>query len=257
MSTRIRQYARATAIVGSSLILALLFFTTHYTAAQQSTTVTTTEPAPTTLTVTGQGTVNVEPDTAAVSFGVTTEDETLATAQSEATATMTAILAAVSDAGVAERDVQTVDYSVSILYDYDDDGNVSRILGYQVSNTVNVTVRQLDALGGILDAVVAEGANNVYGVSFFVNDTKAAASQARVAAMEDAMAKANDIAAAAGLRVSRVVSINEESTAPPTPVDFYAAADVAESAPASVPVQAGTTDIIATVYVVFELEAAA
>jgi uncharacterized protein YggE len=257
MSSRIRRHAKPAILVGITFVLALVFATTRYTAAQESTTVTTTEPVPTTLTVTGQGTVVVEPDTASVSFGVTIEDETLTTAQTEATETMTAILAVVTDAGVAERDVQTVDFSVTIQYDYDDEGNVTSILGYQVSNTINVTVRQLDALGGILDAVVARGANNVYGVSFFVNDTKAAASQARIAAVEDATAKANDIAGAAGLRVSRIVSINEETTAPPTPVDFYPAAEMDDSAAgAAVPVQAGTTDIMATVYMVFELEPA-
>lgn len=259
MSSQIRQHSTIAVLVGISLVIALVFATMRQAGAQETTTVTTSEPSPTTLTVTGQGTVVVEPDTASVAFGVTIEDETLATAQAEATSTMTAILAAVTDAGVAERDVQTVDYSVTILYDYDDDGNVTRILGYQVSNTVNVTVRQLDSLGTILDAVVAQGANNVYGVSFFVNDTTAAASQARIAAVEDAMAKANDIATAAGLTVSRVVSIDEQSTAPPTPVDYYPAADadVAESSGFAVPVQAGSTDIMATVYMVFELEPAA
>lgn len=257
MSSRIRQHTKVAALVGVSLVLALVFATTRHTAAQESTTVTTTGPSPTTLTVTGQGTVVVEPDTASVSFGVTIEDETLSTAQTEATTTMTAILEAVTAAGVAERDVQTVDYSVTILYDYDDDGNVTRILGYQVSNTVAITVRQLDALGGILDAVVAQGASNVYGVSFFVNDTTAAASQARIAAVEDAMAKANDIATAAGLKVSRVVSIDEQATVPPTPVDYYPAAEMDDSAASAVPVLAGSTDIMATVYMVFELESAA
>ena len=260
MSSQFRQHSKAAVSLGLVVVLAFVFATTRYAAAQDSTTVTTSSPSPTTLTVTGQGTVVVEPDTASVSFGVTTEDETLTTAQTEATATMTAILTAVTDAGVAERDVQTVDFSVSILYDYDDDGTVTRILGYQVSNSVNVTVRQLDALGGILDAVVAAGANNVYGVSFFVNDTTAAASQARIAAVEDAMAKAKDIATAAGLTVSRVVSIDEQSTAPPTPVDYYPAAEADDRATGSampVPVQAGSTDIMATVYMVFELEPAA
>jgi len=258
MSSRIRLHTKVAALVGISLVLALVVATTRYAAAQESTTVTTSEPSPTTLTVTGQGTVVVEPDTASVSFGVTIEDETLSTAQTEATTTMTAILTAVTDAGVAERDVRTVDYSVTILYDYDDDGTVTSILGYQVSNTVAVTVRQLDSLGTILDAVVAAGANNVYGVSFFVNDTTAAASQARIAAVEDAMAKANDIATAAGLTVSRIVSIDEQTTAPPTPVDYYpsAAAEMDDSAGYAVPVQAGSTDIMATVYMVFELEPA-
>lgn len=227
-------------------------------AAQDTTTVTTSEPAPTTLSLTGHGTVTIEPDTAAVSFGVTIDDETLSTAQNEATATMTEILAAVTDAGIVERDVQTVDYRVDILYDYDDDGTVSRILGYQVSNTVNVAVRDLGTVGAILDAVVAAGANTVYGISFYVENTTAAASQARTAAVADAITKAEDIATAAGLRVSRIVSIYESSSPPPAPMDYdYAVAESADSAGSSVPVQAGTTEISADIDVVFELEPAA
>lgn len=227
-------------------------------SAAQSTTVTTTDPEPTTLTVTGMGTVRIEPDTASVSFGVLTEDETLSTAQAESTETMTAILAAVTDAGVEERDIQTANFSVTIVYDYDDDGNVTRVLGYEVANTVTVTVRQLDTLGGMLDAVVSAGANTVSGINFYVEDTTDAARQARIAAVKDALSKANDIATAAGLRVGRIVSISEESSAPPIPVDVYAAAD-AESASvgSAVPVQAGTSVIQASVYMVIELEPAA
>lgn len=252
-----RRNLMSLSLITVAIIAALSIAANGRAAAQDTTTVTTSEPSPTTLSLTGHGTVTIEPDTAAVFFGVSIEDETLSTAQGEATATMTAILAAVTDAGIVERDVQTVDYWVDILYDYDDDGTVSRIIGYQVSNTVNVTVRDLASVGDILDAVVAAGANTVYGISFYVEDTTAAASQARTAAVADAIAKAEDIATAAGLRVSRIVSIYESSSPPPAPMDYdYAVAESAGSAGSSVPVQAGTTEISADIDVVFELEPA-
>ncbi len=255
MSVALRHRALAIVVLAVAGILALTAATIGRVAAQDTTTVTTTEASPTVLTVSGHGTVKVEPDTASVSFGVTIDDETLSTAQAEATETMAAIIATVTGAGVEERDIQTVDFSVTIVYDYDDDGTVSGIIGYQVSNTVNVTVRDLDALGGILDAVVASGANNVYGVSFFVNDATAAASLARTAAVEDAMTKANEIAAATGLQVSRVASISEQTSVPPTPIDYYPAPsdDMAEGSASSVPVQAGSTEITSDIDVTFEL----
>ncbi len=239
-----------------ALLTVLSLATTRFAVARDTTTVTSNEPAPTTLTLSGRGTVAVQPDTASVSLGITIEDETLGAAQDEATATMTRIFDAISDAGIQERDIRTVDYRVDIVYDYDDDGTVTAIIGYQVSNTVNATVREIDSVGGILDAVVAAGANTVYGISFFVEDTAAAASQARTAAVADAMAKADEIAAAAGLQVSRIVSIYESSSPPPSPVDFDDAEGIAEGASSSVPLQAGTTEITADIDVVFELEAA-
>lgn len=257
MPVSIRSRSRVIVLLVIVLAATIAFAVPGRAVAQDGTPAAPTEstPAPATLTVSGHGTVIAQPDTARITFGVTIDGETLAAAQSEATVTMSAILAEVEGAGVAERDIQTVDYRVDILYDYDDDGDVSRILGYQVSNSVSVTVRDLDALGALLDAVVAQGANDVYGISFFLADTTAAARQARTAAVDDAMTKATDIAAAAGLQISRVVSIAERSSPPPTPVDFDAA-DVAESAPSSVPVQAGSTEITADVDMTFELEPA-
>jgi uncharacterized protein YggE len=212
---------------------------------------------PSTMYVSGHGTVTTQPDTALLTFGVTIDADTLAEAQAEATDKMAAILAEVTKAGIADKDVQTVNYNVSILYDYDDNGYVSRVIGYEVTNQVNVKVRDLDAVGPLLDAVVAQGANNVYGISFYVEDTSAAASQARRAAVEDAMTKGRELAEAAGMQISRVLTISETSSPPPTPVDYNAAPMAAdEAAGGAVPIQTGSTEITADVDIVFELEPA-
>jgi uncharacterized protein YggE len=214
-------------------------------------TVTPTPPA--TLSVSGHGSVILTPDTASFVVGVTTNEDTLAEAQAEATTQMEAIIAAVKAAGIEDRDIQTVNYSVNLIYDYDDDGYATRVIGYEVSNQVSVTVRDLDALGALLDAVVAAGANSVYGISFFVEDTSAAASQARTMAVEDAMRKAEELATAAGLEVARVTYITESYSPPPTPYYAPSAGVADEAARASVPVQAGSSEVAVDVQMSFEL----
>jgi uncharacterized protein YggE len=207
----------------------------------------------TSLYLNGHGSVKLKPDTAAVTVGVDVVRPTLAAAQNVATEQATAIIDAVKAAGVAEEDIQTANFSVNIVYDYDK--TPATIEGYQVSNQVNVTIRNLDSVGAILDAVVAAGANNIYGISFFVNDPTAAASQARVLAMQDARQKADEIAAASDLVVCRISSISESYSpvAPPVVYEERAvAADMAAAAP--VPVQAGTSEVVVDVQVNFELK---
>ena len=209
-----------------------------------------------TVSVTGTGRVTVEPDTASISLGVTVFEANLAEAQARATTEMTAIIDAVKAAGVADEDIQTSNYSVNVRQDYDENGNPSKVIGYDISNTVNVTVRDLDALGTILDSVVEAGANTIYGISFYTFDMTAATAQARAAAVADARARADQLADAAGVTVGRIVTITEGYSAAPPPIMYARAADMdlamAESAP--VPVQVGTQEIQVQVSIVYELE---
>jgi len=209
-----------------------------------------------TIFVSGRGTVKTEPDTASVTIGIDVLESDLAEAQASATSQATAIIDAVTAAGVAEDDIQTSNFSVNILRDYDDQGNPGPITGYQITNQINVTVRALDSLGGLLDDAVAAGANNIYGIVFYVEDTDAAASQARAQAMADAQRKAEELASAAGLTLTRATSISESYAPSPMPVDFggsgMAESRMMDAAAAPVPVQAGTTDVIVDVQVTYE-----
>lgn len=214
---------------------------------------------PTTIFVNGQGRVKVQPDTASVTVGVDVLEDDLAEAQTAATEQANAIIAAVRAGGVADEDIQTANYSVTIVRDYDDQGNPGPITGYQVSNQVNLTVRDFDQdpdrLGAILDDVVAAGANNIYGIAFSVEDTAEAAGQARAQAMADAQRKAEQLAGAAGMTITRAAAITESFAPPPTPVDFGGAdLEMArQAAPAGpVPVQAGTTEVVVDVQVTYE-----
>jgi uncharacterized protein YggE len=219
-------------------------------SAQQATPVASND-IPATVYVNGQGVVTVAPDTASVIVGVNIIDTTLSSAQEKATDQMTAVIDALKAAGIDEKDIQTVNYSVNILQNYDQNGNPSTIEGFQVSNQVNVTVRDLAQLGSILDTVVAQGANAIYGISFFVNDPSSAASQARELAVQDAKRKADELAAAAGMKVGRILSISETYSPQPMPL-AYNRAEAADSA-AAVPIQAGSTAITVDVQVTYEL----
>lgn len=211
-------------------------------------------PTPATLHVGGQGRVTVPPDTASVTVGVDVTRDRLSDAQAEASTQAAAIIAAAEAGGIATDDIQTVNFSVNVVRDYDREGNPGPVIGYQVSNQVELTVREPDRLGAILDAVVAAGANNIYGIAFYVDDPTAAAGQARVQAIRDARAKAEEMASAAGVRLTRVVSITESSTPPPAPEVFARGAAEMDAAQAPVPIQAGTSEIVVDVQMTFEME---
>ena len=254
-----RSFARRSRRIGPIAGLALLVAVALGTAASggvaaQDATPGPETPAPATIYVSGEGRVTIEPDTASVVAGIDVLRPTLADAHTEATTQMEAIVAAILAAGIEERDVKTVNYSVNIIRDYDEQGNPAEIQGFQVSNQVAVTIRDIDALGGILDSVVGAGANNIYGVSFYVDDPSAAASQARRQAVEDARTKAGELADAAGTTLGRITNISESYGPPPVPVMYEGrAADMAQGSGGAVPIQVGTTEVIVTVQVTFEL----
>lgn len=245
-------------MVGLSLlgILALgtLIFPTP-SLAQDSATPEAGGATPPVVAVSADGRVTIEPDTATATIGVDVQRPTLAEAQSESTTQMTAIIDAITGFGVAEEDIQTSNFNVSVVQNYDQQGNPTEILGYRVSNQVNVKVREIDRLGELLDTAVSAGANTIWGVWFYLDDPSEAASQARAQAVDNARAKAEELADAAGMSLGRVVSISEGYSPPPMPLPFEgrAAGDMAQGAGASVPIQIGTTEVMVSVQMVFEL----
>jgi uncharacterized protein YggE len=210
------------------------------------------------IVVEGTGTVDIAPDTARVTFGVLTRNESLEAAQDENSTRTQAIMDTFLAAGIAEEDVATAGYSVYVINEYDRDGNLVGVQGYEVWSQVTVTIRDLSIVGQVLDDAVGAGANEVGSISFFVDDTDAAASQARRAAIENARAKADEMAEAAGVLVVGVYSIEETSAPAPTSIEY----DMAEAAPAaagdaevrSVPVSPGQTQITVQVRVVYEID---
>jgi len=164
---------------------------------------------PRTITVVGEGTVATQPDIAQVQVGVEVKGDNAQEASAEAAETMDAILAALEKAGVATRDIQTTGYNIWVEQRMGPDGMATDRVIYHVSNNVRVTVRDLDAVGDVLDAAIAAGANNIYGVNFSVDNPDEIMAAARAKAAEDALARAEELAILHGVALGEVVSVSE------------------------------------------------
>lgn len=194
------------------------------------------------------------PDIAVLSTGVVTQAPDANSAIRRNAERMTAVVGALRKAGIAERDVQTSGVSLNPEYAYVAN-RPPRIRGYFASNTVNVTVREIGRLGDILDALVAIGANQVQGPMFDIEDKDAVLDQARDKAMTKARARADRYAKRLGLRVRRIVSIDESGGRSigrvPHPVGV--AVEQAAAADASMPIAPGENVMNVTLDVVYEL----
>ena len=206
-----------------------------------------------TVTATGSATVTLAPDMATFSVGVSTQDATVANAQDVNSATIQAVLDGLKSAGVAPEDLQTANYSIYPVYDYQTGklGDQQTLTGYTVSNTVTVTVRQLDQLSALLDAAVTAGANESYGINFSSTQSPAAYDQALQAAVQDAIRKAGLMAQSLGRNIGAVLTIREVT-------DNYSLIGSAKTSAydlsSNVPVETGTLSVSATVEVVLELK---
>ena len=210
-----------------------------------------------TITIEGHGEVMAAPDMAQINSGVTTQGATAREALDANTAAMADLIAELKAAGIEARDIQTSGFSVNPNYVYTDERDANgyslppKINGYQVANTVTVTVRNLDSLGAILDKSVTVGANTVNGVTFAVADPSELYDEARKAAFEDARTKAELYAAAAGATLEEIQSISEtQGFNNPQPYPMYARAEAADS---SVPVEAGEMAFAINVNVQWEM----
>ena len=207
-------------------------------------------PAPATITVTGEGTVTAAPDLATVSLGVTTQGATAAEAMAANSAALAAVLARVKAAGVEERDIQTSALNLNPNWANTDGSGAAVITGYVASNMVQVRVRDLDALGPVLDAAVADGANTLNGVSFGLQEPEPAMDAARTDAVKAARARAELLTRAAGVGLGRILSISESGGfAPPMPMYRMEAA----LADAPVPVEGGEVGVSASVTITWEI----
>jgi uncharacterized protein len=162
-----------------------------------------------TITVVGEGTVRIQPDIARANFGVEVVRPTVREALDENAATMEAVLAALRDQGIEEADIQTTGFTI-FAERYGPQGPLPEDeVNYRVSNNVTVVIRNLDNIGAVVDAAVEAGANNIYGIEFRVDDPSAQESEARQGAIDDARAKAEELASLSGVTVGDVVSISE------------------------------------------------
>ena len=199
------------------------------------------------ITVIGTGEAKATPDQATIQLGVQSEAPTAREALDANSTKMNALIEQLKQLGIAEKDIQTSNFSVSQAYSKEG----TPTAGYQVNNSVAVVIRDVTRAGEMLDKVVSAGANSIYGISFGVADPKALQGTARDAAIADAKTRAEAMAKTAGGTVGRVLMISE-AIGMPQPM-FERGGDAMAATGGAAPIQAGEQTISAQVQVTFEL----
>lgn len=267
-----KTYARRLCLALVTLIGVFMFVYAGYYAALWKQ-VTRQDREPFQISVSGEGKIAAKPDIAVLSATVRTEKTALKDAQKENTEMSQKVVTFLKSSGIAEKDIRTAYYNIAPQYQYNDCSRAPsvqserypvvpcyslpkpKIIGYQVTNSYEIKVRDLDKAGEILEGVVGAGANEVSGLSFSIDNEDALKADARKQAIDDARAKAKVLARQLGVRLGRIVSFNEGFGGQPI---FYerglgvAKMDSVESAP--VPVEAGEQEILVSVTIVYEMK---
>jgi uncharacterized protein YggE len=170
--------------------------------------------------VTGEGKVQAVPDIAILRLGVEAQDTSVVSAQTAAAAAMDDVMTALSDSGVASKDIQTQYFNIYKVTRWDRDDEQEVVVGYRVTNVVSAKLRELDRVGSIIDAVAEASGDltRIDGISFSVDDPTEYYQEAREEAMADAKAKAEQLARLSGVTLGKVTYISEGSSGSVYPI---------------------------------------
>ena len=228
-------------------IIAILFALFLLTAA------TATAFADSEITVSGTGEVMVPADTAIVSLGVSAVDREVLTAQSKANEAIAAIREALTAKGIIESDINTDYINIYAMYDYS--GGTEQLTAYNANSTLAIRVTNIDQVGEVIDTAFGAGANTLNGINFSASDTKEAEQKAMRAAVEDAKAKAQVLADAAGLQLRGIEDIVEQGTysSDRGVMNSFKAAAAEDSAAGTV-VQAAKLSVSSSITVTFKVD---
>jgi len=209
--------------------------------------------------VTGQGTITLEPDLVLLNIGVETMADTVSIARGDAAKAMAAIVDAVKARGLEDTDIQTVSFNIWPRYEYPEvlvDGNRTRkqtLVGYTVSNTASIKLRDIDAVGEIIDDVTVAGGDStrINGINFTIEDTSGYMEQLREDAVNDAIAKTEQFAELTGVSVGNLVFISETGGGSPVVQNFGAADGIMMAKVESTSISGGELELKLGVQAVF------
>ncbi|MBN1230466.1 MAG: SIMPL domain-containing protein [Anaerolineales bacterium] len=205
-----------------------------------------------TITVNGSGTVTLLPDIATISIGVYTENADASVAMSENSEKVALVIDALEMGGVAETDISTSNISIYPQQGFDENGNPTSTV-YYVQNSLTVKVRDLDAIGNLLDSAITAGANNIYGISFDLENPEPAQTQAIQKAVDNAKARADTLAQAGGATLGEVISISTYIYGNSSVAPYYDTA-VAGKGGGEVPVSSGSLEITVEVNLTYAIQ---
>jgi uncharacterized protein YggE len=196
--------------------------------------------------------VRTPPDRFSFTVGVQTQAPTVEEAVNENNTRVAAVTAALKKAGAQPGEIQTSGFSIYPQQDYSQ-GRLPRLLGYQVTNNLTVTKKEIGEAGKLLQAAIGAGVNTSSGLSFSVGDPTAGRNQGLREAFEDARAKATLLAAAAGRTLGPAIAITEGTEPNVVPRPYVPSVAMAAKIASPVPVESGTEELTFTVSVVFSL----
>jgi len=205
--------------------------------------------------VSGSGKVSAVPDIAILRLGIEAQESSVATARAQANEAMTAVMSALEDSGVDEKDIQTQYFNIHKVTRWDEREGKEVVIGYRVTNMVTAKIRDMDKVGVIIDAAAVAGGDltRIDSIGFTVDDPSAYQDEAREKAMADAAAKAKQLAGLAGIKLGKPIYITENA---PYPYPIYRQ-DIMEAvagAPAmETPISPGEMEISMSVQVAYEI----
>ena len=200
-----------------------------------------------TLIVSGVGTASGTPDVARLDVGVESRAQTAQAAADATNKKQAAIIAALKAKGIEAKDLQTTNYNLFVERS-NNPNEANTVTAYRASTTLRATVRQIDQVGAVLDAAVGAGANQVFGITFGLNDSEPLLAQAREKAILNARAKADAMAKTAGIKLGKILNISESFAGGPVPLALDARASSAA------PIEVGETSVRAQLSVTFAIE---
>lgn len=205
-----------------------------------------------TFQVSGTGKVTVPPDIAVVNVGVSANGATVKAAQDAINSNINQVSEAVKKLGVDSKDIQTTNYNISPVYEVREPSRIDqRIVSFQASTNLTIKVRNIEQVNPIIDAATANGANQISGISFEVEDKTKAENQARELAVSEAKRKANDASRIAGFRLGRIINYSEGFNSPGFPMPLRAGAEAADSV--STKLEPGSSEVTITVTLSYEV----
>ncbi|MBF6600412.1 MAG: SIMPL domain-containing protein [Dehalococcoidia bacterium] len=205
------------------------------------------------ITVSGEGKVQGKPDIAQLALGVSVLRATVAAARDQAAASLTAIDNAMKADGIADRDIQTSDLTISPEYNYSD--GKQTLTGFRVTNTATVKVRDINTTSKVVDDAVNAGGDDtqIQGITFTIDKPGDLQRQAREAAVADAKAKAQTLASASGVGLGSAIAISEGGGVQPIVYDKAAFAAAPGATTAATPIQPGELDVTVNVSITWAI----
>lgn len=237
-------------VIGATTFFVLLFsFTKIFGPIPFSVNSVTTSKS-STFDVTGEGKVTASPDIALVTVGIVANGQTVKQAQDQVNSTINKVSDAVKKLGVDSKDIKTTNYSINPTYDY---SNGQKITGYSANTNLLIKVKQLEKTNSVIDIATANGANQVGGISFDINDRTKLENEARQKAVDEAKKKAGDASRIAGFKLGRIINYSENPQGiGPVPLRAMAADKAIGGAPTQV--EPGLSDIVVSVTLSYEIQ---